>query len=299
MSDRRTPSLPPTPQLAFAAQLRELRRRTFNEPTEETLARKMGCARSTVSAILNGRRFPSWPHTAAFVEACDGGTKEWQEYWLRAKRELDELRQGPKGAVTGAAAAVVVPIEEGPAAVGQAMLAARWYRNNREFYEAACERVRQAHSEIRVTYNRRYPPSQYTTRASAEYFQAILDWAGEDTEDERCVRRIIGVPEHEGRPDRDMLSWARQHYQDSRHILNYEAGVLRWTASADGLNMALIDDSVVFLAFSGGPRQKLNGFSVEDPTFMSYFAAHFEQLWAALQPLGAYLDEVDGVRRDM
>ncbi|MER6142357.1 helix-turn-helix transcriptional regulator [Streptomyces sparsogenes] len=298
MTDRRSPSLPPEPQLAFAAQLRELRRRTFNEPTEETLARKMGCARSTVSAILNGRRFPNWPHTAAFVEACDGVTKEWQERWLRAKRELDELRQGQKGAVTGTAAALP-PFEAGPAAVGEAMLAARWYRNNREFYEAACERVRQARSEIRVTYTRRYPPSQYTTRASAEYFQAILDWAAADSEDERCVRRVIGVPEHDGHPDEDMLSWARRHYRDSKHILTYEAAVLRWTAAADGLNMALIDDSVVFLAFSGGPRQKLNGFSVEDPTFMSYFAAHFEQLWAALEPLGAYLDEVDGGRREI
>ncbi|MFE4369119.1 helix-turn-helix domain-containing protein [Streptomyces sp. NPDC056835] len=295
MSGQRTPSPLPEPQLAFAAQLRELRRRTFNEPTEETLARKMGCARSTVSAILNGRRFPSWPHTAAFVETCGGITKDWQERWLQAKRQNDELRQSSKGSATAVAR---MPIVEGLHATGEAMLAARWYRNNREFYEAASERVRQARSEIRVTYTRRYPPTQYTTRASAEYFASILGWAGEDSDDERCVRRVIGVPEHGGSPDKDMLSWARQHYKDSKHILNYEANVLRWTASADGLNMALIDDRVVFLAFSGGPRQKLNGLSIEDPTFMSYFTAYFDQLWAALQPLGTYLGEVDGNRYD-
>ncbi|MFD0210627.1 hypothetical protein ACFVH9_16185 [Streptomyces hirsutus] len=175
----------------------------------------------------------------------------------------------------------------------RAVLAAHWYRNNREFYEAAGERARQARSEIRVTYTRRYPPTQYTTPASAAYFKAILDWAGEDSDDERSVRRIIGVPERDGRPDADMFAWARQHYDDTRHILTYEASVLRWTATADGLNMALIDDSVVFLAFSGGPRQKLNGLSIEDPTFMTYFAAYFDQLWAALTPLGTYLGDME------
>ncbi|MFD5813617.1 helix-turn-helix domain-containing protein [Streptomyces sp. NPDC127038] len=282
---------PPEPQLAFAARLRELRRRTLVEPTEEALARRMGCARSTVSAILNGRRFPSWPHTAAFVEACDGVTKDWQEAWLRARRQIDEVRQQARGpANTPTQAALPEGLEVG----GEAMLSARWYRNNREFYLAAAERVRLARSEIRVTYTRRYPPTQYTTPASAEYFESILNWARAASDDERCVRRIIGVPEREGCPDKAMLSWARDHYEDSKDILNYEANVLRWTAAADDLNMALIDDSVVFLAFSGGPRQKLNCFSVEDPTFMSYFAAHFDQLWAALQPLATYLEEAPG-----
>ncbi|MFF7725280.1 helix-turn-helix domain-containing protein [Streptomyces sp. NPDC008001] len=302
MAEQRPASPPPEAQLAFARQLRELRRRTLTMPTEAALARRMRCARSTVSAILNGRRFPTWPRTAAFVEACGGVEKDWLELWLRAKRHIEEARRGagvpatvpaPAAAPVPAPLLAPLPVPEG-AGAGSAMLAAQWYRNNREFYGAAAERVREARSEIRVTYMRRYPPTQYTTPASAAYFEAVLGWAGEDSEDERCVRRIIGIPEHGGTPDGDMLDWARRHHEDSKGILNYEASVLRWPVAADGLNMALIDDSVVFLAFSGGPRQKLNGFIVEDPTFMSYFASYFEQLWAALQPLGAYLQELDG-----
>ncbi|MGW4759961.1 helix-turn-helix domain-containing protein [Streptomyces chartreusis] len=292
MPGQRTSSEPPEPQLVFAAELRELRRRTFKKPTEEALARKMGCGRSTVSAILNGRRFPNWEHMAAFVEACGEDPSRWRDRWLRANRQIEEAAKGLRSSLPQ------LPLIGEPETQGDALLAAHWYRDNREFYEAAAARVRQARSEIRVTYTRRYPPTQYTTRASAEYFQTILDWASEDSDDERSVRRIIGIPERNGLPDRDMFSWARQHYEDSKHVLNYEANVLRWTAAADGLNMALIDDSVVFLAFSGGPRQRLNGFSVENPTFMTYFAAYFDQLWAALQPLGTHLSEVDGTRTD-
>ncbi|WP_158711282.1 helix-turn-helix domain-containing protein [Streptomyces sp. NRRL S-1824] len=292
MPGQRTSSESPEPQLAFAADLRELRRRTFKKPTEEALARRMECGRSTVSAILNGRRFPNWEHTAAFVEACGDDSSRWRDRWLRASRQIEEASKGLHSPLPQ------LPLTGGPESQGDALLAAHWYRDNREFYEAATARACQARSEIRVTYTRRYPPTQYTTRASAEYFRTILDWASEDSDDERSVRRIIGIPERGGRPDSDMFSWARQHHEESKHILNYEANVLRWAAAADGLNMALIDDSVVFLAFSGGPRQRLNGLSVEDPTFMTYFASYFDQLWAALQPLGAYLNEVEGKGAD-
>ncbi|MFI5863403.1 helix-turn-helix domain-containing protein [Streptomyces sp. NPDC051546] len=272
-------------QLAFAAELRELRRSAPRKPTEEALARAVGCARSTVSAFLNGHRFPSWEHASGLVRACGGDPDGWHERWLRASRAIEERKKDP----------VAEPDRDpevsplAPDAVGGALLAAHWYRDNREFYEAARACVLKARSEIRVTYTRRYPPSQYTTPASAAYFRAVLDWAETSSEDERSVRRIIGMPEHEGIADPDMLAWARGHHEDSRHILNYEANVLRWPAAADGLNMALIDDNVVFLAFSGGPRQRLNGFRVEDPVFMNYFSAYFDQLWAALPPLSAYL----------
>ncbi|SNT60819.1 Helix-turn-helix domain-containing protein [Actinacidiphila glaucinigra] len=258
----------------------------MKKPTEAALARKMGCARSTVSAILNGQRFPSWEVTEAFVRACDEDPAAWEARWLDVSRRIEEGRHGYDG--------VPFPLQaSGPEQTPNGtMLSARWYKDNREFYEAGSARICRARSEIRVTYMRRYPPTQYTTPASAAYFKSILDWAGEDTEDERSVRRIIGIPDRNGQPDSDMLAWAQQHHEASKHLLNYEASVLKWTPGADGLNMALIDDTIVFLAFSGGPRQRLNGFSVADPTFMSYFAGYFDQLWAALPPLGDYLQEV-------
>ncbi|MGC9442019.1 hypothetical protein [Streptomyces sp. WG5] len=258
------------------------------KPTVEAISRRMGCCGpSTVSAMPNGRRFPTWEHTAAFAHALDVAPSRLRNQWVEASRQIEEAS---KGFLSSRAQ---LPLISGPQVMGEAMLAAHWYRNNREFYEAACARIQQARSEIRVTYTRRYPPTQYTTRASADYFRAVLEWAREDSDDERSVRRIIGVPERDGPPDSDMLAWARQHHEDSKHILTHEANVLRWTAAADGLNMALIDDSVVFLAFSGGPRQKLNGLSIENPTFMTCFAAYFDQLWAALQPLETYLGEAE------
>ncbi|RSS06816.1 XRE family transcriptional regulator [Streptomyces sp. WAC00469] len=173
MPGRRHSPKPPDAQLAFAAELRELRRRTYRKPTEEAFARKMGCARSTVSAILNGRRFPTWEHTAAFVEACGADPSKWRERWLQVNREIEEAAKGQAVPVTP------LPFLGGPEAEADAMLAVHWYRNNREFYEAASARVQQARSEIRVTYTRRYPPTQYTTPASARYFKTIMEWAGE------------------------------------------------------------------------------------------------------------------------
>ncbi|WP_031067970.1 helix-turn-helix domain-containing protein [Streptomyces sp. NRRL WC-3742] len=277
----------PAPQLRFAAELRKLWTRG-GEPTLQDLAARMRWGRTTVSALLNGKRFPSWEQMAALAEACGERPEAWQPRWQEARGQLTTLRL--ECATTTPASE---PDQEAPPIVehlvGAAELSAHWYRNNPEFYAAATERVRLARAEIRLTYTRQSPPTALTTPASVEYFREILAWAAAESEDERCVRRIIGIPERDGVPQADMLAWARQHHEDTDDLLNYEARVQRWTAAADGLNMALIDDSVVFLAFSGHARQKLNGFSVEDRTFMSYFTAHFDQLWSALPSLGDYL----------
>ncbi|ROQ32202.1 hypothetical protein EDD98_1179 [Streptomyces sp. PanSC19] len=277
------------PQARFAAELRELRRQNLTKPTLDALARSMECARSNVSMILNGHRFPSWEHMCALVEALGGKPADWRERWLSARREIEEA-----GRAGDAPQASLPPLPFDAFAGGETLPGVHWYKDNREFYEAAAERVRGAGSEIRVTYTRRYPPDQTSTNASREYFRAVQEWAAADSEDERSVRRIIGVPERDGVPDRDVLAWVRRHHGETEGILNYEAAVMRWTAAADGLNMALIDDSVAFLAFSGGSRQRLNGFSVEHPRFMGYFAAYFDQLWVALPSLAHYLDELPG-----
>lgn len=270
----------PQPQLDFAEQLRVLRLQA-GQPTEESLARQMGCGHTTVSDILNGRRFPNWELLSRLVRACGQSPGQWRGRWEETYRRLDRIRRSRRAA---------------PATRGGASLPVVWYRTNPEFYRAAAEQVRRARSEIRVTYIRRHPPTHYTSAASAEYFAAVLDWAraAADGDSERTVRRIIGVPESGGTPDPVMLSWVRDHYEETAGLLNYEVNVLRWPTGADGQNMALIDDSVAFLAFSGGAHQKLNGFSVEDPTFLGYYAGYFDQLWHSLVPLRAYLDQVGG-----
>ncbi|MFI7098574.1 helix-turn-helix domain-containing protein [Streptomyces sp. NPDC050161] len=261
----------PGPLADFAAELRRVKRECDN-PTDGAIAEKMRCSRSAVSAYVNAHRFPDWEATEAFVRACGGRPERLRPLWRRTADALDALQHG------GTARQVV----------GEAMLSAHWYRTNPEFYGAAAERVRSARASVRVTYTRCEPPTHYTTPASAEYFDAILDWAREGS-DGRYVQRVIGVPEPAGSPLPEMLDWARRHHDDTCGIKNYQARVLRWGADADGLNMALIDDNVVFLAFSGGAQEKLNGFSVEDPTFMSYFSGYFDQLWGALPRLGSYL----------
>ena len=270
----------PQPQLDFAKRLRELRLRA-GQPTEESLARQMGCGRTTVSDILNGRRFPNWELLSNLVRACGSSPGQWKGLWEETHLLLDEIRRTRR--------AVSAPS-------GGALLPVVWYRSNPEFYRAVAREVRGARSEIRVTYIRRHPPTHYISAASAEYFAAILDWAraAVDEDSERTVRRIIGVPEIAGTPDPVMLDWVRDHHAETAGLLNYEVTILRWSTGADGQNMALIDDSTAFLAFSGGFRQKLNGSSVKDPTFLSYYAAYFDQLWHGLVPIQTYLDQVGG-----
>ncbi|MRH93088.1 hypothetical protein GFY24_37675 [Nocardia sp. SYP-A9097] len=220
---------------------------------------------------------------------------EWHARWERVRAERDAWRHRPietePGIMPDSAALQEVPLLE---STTTSNICATWYRDNPEFYSAAAEVVRKAQRDIRVTYLRRHPPTMFTSPASAAYFAAILDWARECDAGERSARRVIAVPPTGIGPEPAMLGWLRRHHDETEGLLNYEASVFEWGATADGVNMALLDDDVAFLAFSGGSRQKLNGFSVADPTFVEYFIRYFEQLWSASRPLEAYLRDRDG-----
>ncbi|MFZ3493385.1 helix-turn-helix domain-containing protein [Streptomyces sp. 5.8] len=67
----------------FALRLRALHR-AAGKPTRVQLARQMHCSASTVTHILNGDRFPSWPQVVALAEACEAPVEPLHEAWMQA-----------------------------------------------------------------------------------------------------------------------------------------------------------------------------------------------------------------------
>jgi transcriptional regulator with XRE-family HTH domain len=69
---------PDNPVHAFARELRGLRLRAEDPPTQK-LAREMACSHSTLSAYLNGHRLPPYRQLVAFARLCgvsDAGIKD-------------------------------------------------------------------------------------------------------------------------------------------------------------------------------------------------------------------------------
>lgn len=85
MPPARRPLDPDRPTDSFALSLRELHR-AAGRPKYRVLAAAINASSATVSAILNGHRFPSWEQTQAFVEGCGGDSSEWKQRWMRADR---------------------------------------------------------------------------------------------------------------------------------------------------------------------------------------------------------------------
>lgn len=279
----------------LAAELRKLRAASGG-PTQQCLAERISMSRSMISEFLGGKRLPSWEQTKSLLEAMAPGVigrperlGSWRALWQRAHDEQDARKYSWH---PFADEPPISPLPEAPLLdqTTSGPITATWYRDNPEFYGAAAESVRRAQRDIRTTYIRRYPPSTFTSPASAAYFAAILDWARESGETQRSARRVFGVTTRSGVPEPKMLEWLHGHRLATADLLNYEAGVFEWGADADGVNMCLLDDDSAFLAFSGASRQQLNGFSVADRTFVDYFVRYFEQLWAASEPLELYLD---------
>ncbi|WP_316777344.1 hypothetical protein [Streptomyces sasae] len=65
----------------------------MGNPDYRSMARRAGCAPSTLSTAAAGRRFPTLEATLAFVRACRGDQSaqaEWARRWQAVKKELSE-----------------------------------------------------------------------------------------------------------------------------------------------------------------------------------------------------------------
>ncbi len=94
-----------TPELAFAAALRQLRERA-GSPTYRVLAQRTHYSVTTLSSAAAGRVLPSLPVALAYVRACGGDVGEWERRWHESAGRLaaDAVEPGACGAEGGQAA---------------------------------------------------------------------------------------------------------------------------------------------------------------------------------------------------
>jgi len=264
----RSRSLDPViPVDRFALELRDLHREA-GRPKQRILAAALHCSHATVSAILNGHRFPSWEQTEAFVVACGGDVRAWKRRWMQADRKINSEAAAESPTLAQLSSSSLRPL------------------SGRQFYTAMLAEVNRARYRIMTTFIRHRPPAYFldftdeeTSRAASAYFDGILRWS--DLPGPRSARRIICTPNAE------MKDWAEQFRRETARFSRHEIRVVEWSLAADAINMAIFDDSVAFLAFTTGAAQQLNGFRIDDPDFVRCSVGHFEQLWSEARKLRA------------
>jgi len=75
------------PLAEFAAALRQLRDQAGSPPYRE-LGRRAHYSAGTLSEAASGRKLPTLAVTLAYVQACDGDTKGWEQRWHRLAAAL-------------------------------------------------------------------------------------------------------------------------------------------------------------------------------------------------------------------
>jgi transcriptional regulator with XRE-family HTH domain len=237
------------------------------------IATRSGWSATTVSDILHGKRFPEPVEKAEDIVTAFGGNFEViRQLWHECNREMNG------------------PAATRPEGVEDLTIPASWYTTNSEFYDACRQGVLAATQDIRVTYIRRCPPNEVTSKEAAQYFGAILDWAA--LPGARSVTRVYGVPAETSLARTKLLRFLRLHLQEvnDRDLKNYAPLVYEYTARADGLNMALFDEDVAFLAISlGYSPQRLSGIRVDSERYTKSLITYFDQLSAGCTQLADYL----------
>ncbi|WP_261558648.1 helix-turn-helix domain-containing protein [Frankia tisae] len=285
--------MPVDPALAaLASALLDARLSAQDDLTKEGFAKRAGLGRNTVERIFKGIQVPTRSQVHAIARACNVNPASFDRLYeeLQRSRMVAGIQTAPEQReVDGQSESLVI----------------QYHDNTEAFYTAAAAAVQAATEQIRVTYIRQHPPTRYASLAARNYFATVLDWAepaatpsgsgvGTAVSASRSVRRIIGLPiGADGKPGREFLNWLRAHNEEVREITAYEANVLEWTPGVDWINMALIDDSVTFLTFSGAGAQQLKGLSSESRRFLTPYAEFFERVWQHTTALDEYLRNKD------
>ncbi|MFI0482806.1 helix-turn-helix domain-containing protein [Actinomadura sp. 9N215] len=274
MPPRPRPLNPSVPVERFALALRRLHR-DAGRPKQQVLAAAMHCSHATVSAILNGHRFPSWEQTAAFVRACRGDVQVWRPRWVDVDREIS---------------AELSP-DHGEEALLRASSSPVQQLTGRHHYKALTAQIRETQSRILTTYIRVTPPLYFvgftdrdTGDAAEEYFAELGNWLL--VEGARSMCRLICLP------NREMIEWAREHHERSRDLPNYEVRVVDWQINADPVNLAVFDDTTAFLTFAAGTAQEMTGFRIDDRNLVRDATGYFGRLWSSGIPLADRLAEL-------
>ena len=236
------------------------------------IAERSGYSATTVSDILHGKRFPKREIAQDIVTTFGGNFSELSQLWHDLSKSVHNA----------------VPIT--PPGVEDVTLAASWYMTNSEFYAAGRQAIVAATRDIRVTYIRQCPPNEVTSTEAADYFSSMLDWAAKPGA--RSVTRVFGVPGGASTARTKLLNFLQQHLAEvnQRDLKNYVPLVFEYTAIADGLNMALFDEDVAFLAISVGySPQTLSGIRIDSPRYTRALITYFNQLSAGCKHLGDYL----------
>lgn len=159
-----------------------------------------------------------------------------------------------------------------------------YFSDNREFYGDLAKHVAStAKYKLAVSYFRGSPPTNFTQDEAKDYFAEVLSWAKDNPS--RAVRRIICVDTDE------MRTWIDQHLDETAGIANYEARIISGLGNIDLLNVAILDNHLVYLAFSGPTGQHMSGMSMEGPRACEYFKEYYDKVWSNAKPMKDWIEE--------
>lgn len=155
-----------------------------------------------------------------------------------------------------------------------------FFATNEEFYGSAREAVQRAQREVRVTYFRDVPPTKLASGESKEYFDEVLRFA----RTKGTVRRIIGVP------NKDLAEWCKSQAGAAEKIARYNVRVVvTENQQVEPMSAALIDDDVMYMAFSGPTDQQLGGIREDAPQLVRFHQNRFDQLWERGTEIGDFV----------
>jgi hypothetical protein len=158
--------------------------------------------------------------------------------------------------------------------------AEKFFPSAKDFYSSAARAVDRARQEVCATYFRDAAPDEYAGKEAVQYFDRVVRFARE----QGAVRRIIKVD------NASLANWCQRQAELADEVAGYYVRVLNLPAgSVEPMNMAILDRSVVYLAFAGPTDQQLGGVRPPGSQLAGFLQARFDDHWRIATPVDKYV----------
>ncbi|MCH9806711.1 MAG: hypothetical protein K0U74_03175 [Alphaproteobacteria bacterium] len=144
------------------------------------------------------------------------------------------------------------------------------YETYEDFYHDLSQALKAAKRSLDLTHIRPEPPSSF--RLGAAYFDSIEAWCEKNPAG--SVRRIISLE------NQAMQQWGQELLVVMQRHPNFRARACDRRATFPMINMAIVDERVVFLAITADSAERTSGIRINDERIAAYFLEYYNNIWS-------------------
>lgn len=153
-----------------------------------------------------------------------------------------------------------------------------------EFYDSLNRSVGQADSSLYLTHVRNQSPEDFDAESTRNYFSKLEDWCEQNPSGQ--IKRVTTLS------NKKMVEWGEELSERTSNTNNFYVKVCDWRLDFPFINLAIIDEEIVYIALTADTAQETTGVRIHDKEVAESFVNYFNYMWMNSDDIDGKISEL-------